>query len=101
MFFASWLKMLYSEPRPFWENHDIKPDECKVTFGSPSGHTFLLVASLFIPFMQFYYEYGRRKDVGGVMCTAHIIKMGATCFLAMAMITIAFSRVYLGMHSYG
>lgn len=100
MFLGSWLKMLYSEPRPFWLEPNIVADECKLSFGSPSGHCFLVVASVGIPFMQFYHEYGRAKDIGGVMCTAHIVKMGATCLLAMLLIAIAFSRVYLGVHSW-
>ena len=100
LYIMSLLKMLYSEPRPFWVNPDIVPFSCKVTFGTPSGHCFLALVCLGLPYMAYYYEVGRKHQIKSLLCTAHIVKLFLTCGILIFFVLIAYSRLYLGAHTY-
>ena len=39
LFLMSFTKIMYGEPRMFWEKPQIKAGECTAEYGNPSGHT--------------------------------------------------------------
>lgn len=94
--FKSW----YAEPRPYWISNDITSSKCWTGFGNPSGHMCGTVFVLFTLFFHKYNEIGIKKERMSVMCTGYIIKMALMASGSVFMIFMAFSRVYLGAHSY-
>jgi undecaprenyl-diphosphatase len=89
-FIMNLLKMLYSNPRPYW----VKPSlmlSCSPGFGNPSGHAFDSIAvylSLWhmITDHSFFIKYWPFKYI------LLLLKLGLV-------IAIVLSRVYLGVHS--
>jgi len=51
-------------------------------------------------YLHKYHEVGARQKFNSVFCTAYIVKMILTVALALFLIFLAMSRVFLGEHSY-
>ena len=47
------FKTLLHNPRPFWANPDIKPEDCSKEWGDPSGHSFC--AAYFMTYLYFRF----------------------------------------------
>jgi hypothetical protein len=43
LFVMSITKIAYGEPRMFWVEKDLIPNECTAEYGNPSGHTLLAI----------------------------------------------------------
>lgn len=93
------IKSLYSNSLPFWVNSDIHAS-CTLSFGNPSSQMLHNCFLLFTLYLHAYYEVGVPRKKMSVMCTAYIIKMALTCFGCIFILFLAFSRVYLGAHSW-
>ena len=94
------LKSVYQEPRPFWVSEDIKPQQCRTDYGSPSGHCMTSGFFWITMYLHKYYEVGAKREKVSVFCTAYIIKMALTVGLILFILFLALSRVFLGEHSY-
>jgi membrane-associated phospholipid phosphatase len=95
------LKSLYSQPRPYWISNNITSfGKCHTGFGNPSGHMTNNVFLWYTVFLHFYDEIGIKRRRMSVFCTAYIIKIAVTAIVITYIIFMAFSRVYLGAHSY-
>ena len=73
------FKLLFSAPRPFWVSSDVKALSTEGSFGMPSGHSQTAVV-----------VWGR--------LAAGIRKRWATILLALLILIISISRLYLGVH---
>ena len=51
-------------------------------------------------YLQQFYEVGLKQKKMSIFCTEYIIKVAATSVLAIFILFLGFSRVYLGAHSY-
>ena len=47
------LKNMIHDPRPYWANGEISPEECSSSFGDPSGHAFC--AGYFTTYLYFTF----------------------------------------------
>jgi hypothetical protein len=84
------LKMVYAEPRPYFESSSIDPlGECTAGFGSPSGHAMFSVMWAFLLHLDGF---------GHVFSTwiSYLIFFLLTLPFAGL---VAFSRLYVGVHS--
>lgn len=55
IYFTSLLKMFYHDPRPYWEEPEVKAKECYTEYGNPSGHSL----SAILLFGMIWYRYLR------------------------------------------
>ncbi len=85
------LKMIYGNPRPFWDDTNIYPS-CNGGFGNPSGHSFSSTA-VFLGLPLVIIDIKRFKE-------RNIIYSILVYFIFITiMILVIFSRVFLGAHS--
>ena len=84
------MKLLYAAPRPFWSSDDIEAIKCSSQYGDPSGHSFSTVGFA----VQLALDYIARHDTG---------PLESILWLTVALLhgfSVAYSRVFLGVHSY-
>lgn len=55
IYITSLLKMFYNDPRPYWEDPEVKAKECYTEYGNPSGHSL----SAILLFGMIWYRYLR------------------------------------------
>ena len=82
------LKIIYRNPRPFFENKDIRK-ECDGGFGNPSGHAMLSSCS-YLCFLQLMIEEFNLN---------FILKIILFILVILIVILIGISRIFLGVHS--
>lgn len=94
-FIMSFLKLIYSDPRPFMSDGSIKLYECSIEYGNPSGHSFLnCFYYLTFPWMYDpdYMKFIENKKINFKKLFILLLDIIWIC-------SIAYSRVYLGVHS--
>ena len=85
------MKLIHSDPRPFWIKTILFQDKCETSYGNPSGHSLVS----FFSYLSFSYY----------LCQIDKIKSNNTYKLSIYLIAIfissltAFSRLALGVHS--
>ena len=85
------MKLIFSDPRPFWLNSILSQGSCEASYGNPSGHS--IKAFLFSLSLCYYIcMLDRIKD--NLKYKAIIYTIG---LLGSAL--VAFSRIALGVHS--
>ena len=80
----SMLKMIYSDPRPYWEFDEVRAISCETGWGNPSGHA-MFTGSVWVC-VALLCVYSRKV----VACIAVLL------WIAL----VGFDRVYLGVHFY-
>lgn len=80
------LKMLYSDPRPYWKYSEVDGVKCSTGWGNPSGHASLSMAVLA------YYSIIFAKQ------TMRPWASSGCC--AVMVVLVGFDRLYLGVHFY-
>jgi membrane-associated phospholipid phosphatase len=85
------LKLIYSNPRPFWINEKIKID-CNTSYGNPSGHSLDSVAIYLGLWHIIVYKINWFKNKVILQILLLVAFIGL-------IITIILSRLYLGVHS--
>ena len=85
----NFLKMLYSDTRPCFEDALIAEKSCSCSYGMPSGHS----SSAFIFYSMFYYEILSLVK-NKILRTFYLV---LTIFI---IINVCLSRIYFGAHSY-
>lgn len=93
IFFDNLMKIIYSNPRPFWINTKLKTS-CETGFGNPSGHAFTSSA-IYLSFWHCVtdFEFFKKEKKGIATRIALLILF--ICLI----IAIVLSRLYLGVHS--
>ena len=84
------MKLLYAGPRPFWDSDSIEALKCSSQYGDPSGHSAATVGFA----VQLALDYSARHKLGTV---DKILWLG---FALVYGASVAYSRVFLGVHSY-
>ena len=85
------MKLIYSDPRPFWVDSLLLKGKCETSYGNPSGHSLIS----FYFYLSFCYY----------LCQIHKIKNNIylrVCIYIIALLIsslTAFSRLTLGVHS--
>jgi membrane-associated phospholipid phosphatase len=51
MYINGGLKLLFHDPRPFWNTSDIEALNCSYSYGNPSGHAMYFTAA--VPILYF------------------------------------------------
>lgn len=80
------LKLLYSEPRPYWKYSEVDGVRCSTGWGNPSGH-----ASLSMGVLAYYSLIVSKKK-------KHPWLVWSSCAGAVGLIGL--DRIYLGVHFY-
>lgn len=81
-------------------SENIKPNRCMSDYGNPSGHCMSATFFWITLYLNKYHDIGAKTKKMSVFCTAYIVKMAVTIAMILFFIFLAFSRVYLGVHSY-
>jgi membrane-associated phospholipid phosphatase len=87
------LKLTYTDPRPFTHDKDVKAMDCECTFGKPSGHALLSCASAMILCIELQETKVISNKFSGVSNYLAEACVYLYTFLVMM------SRFYLGVHS--
>jgi hypothetical protein len=82
------IKVLYSEPRPYWEYSDIEAVHCSASWGNPSSHAYVSAC------LTCYYAYKYNQRTHNLHATLTWTACGVWLGL------IGFARSYLGVHFY-
>ena len=93
-YFNNLLKMIYSNPRPFWVDPNLY-SSCNGGFGNPSGHS-MCSAAIFLTFSHIITDFKYFSE-------NNLRKLLRVCIFLLTVgliIAIMISRVYLGAHSF-
>ena len=91
IYFSNVLKIIYHNPRPFWNDKKLFKDVCEGGFGNPSGHalgsisTYLGISHLLIKNKLF------KENIK--------FQIGLFVFTIFFILNIMLSRIYIGVHS--
>ena len=61
---CSVLKILYHDPRPYWENSAVEAKECYSEFGNPSGHSMMSIVMIGMIWMRYLWALVKYGEVG-------------------------------------
>jgi len=86
------MKMVYSNPRPFWVNQKIALLSCEGGYGNPSGHAFTSSA-LYLSIWHLTSQHDFFKS-------RLWLKITYLIGIVLLFLTIIMSRFYLGVHSF-
>jgi len=89
IFFTGFLKQIYHNGRPFWEEYDYPNYTCTTSFGNPSGHS-LSSASFYLTLWMILKN--RKVNSRIIKCLTLIVTL-------LLIFLIILSRLYLGVHS--
>ena len=95
VYFDNIMKLIYSNPRPYWEDPSLFNDHCDIGYGNPSGHSFTSAATyLSIWYIITDYSFFKSKRKGKV------IRVILLYVFILFILSIMLSRIYLGVHSF-
>ena len=96
VFIMNVFKLSYHDPRPFWVSSNIKAYGCSMQYGNPSGHSLNSMGIAMTVWLD-YNHYAARG----------LVKYSSTAwrifFLFLALLfglSIGYSRVFMGVHSW-
>jgi len=89
--FTGMLKMIYMNPRPYFEDNTIKPVDSEAGWGNPSGHAMFTVA-FYLTFWKICFQ---NKDLN----QKTIEKYLSLVFIIILMVSIIISRLILAAHT--
>jgi membrane-associated phospholipid phosphatase len=95
VFIQNIMKMLYREPRPFWEDPSVFTGECALEYGNPSGHSMMAA----VISVSFAFELSEALGKQRLL----YLQVGMFVFLSLAtgyIFLIGWSRVISGVHSW-
>jgi membrane-associated phospholipid phosphatase len=94
VFIQNIMKMVYREPRPFWEDPSVFKGVCTLEYGNPSGHSMMAaVMSVTLAFEMMEFIGGDRLRHWLLAYFLLQIAMAYTFLMGL-------SRVVLGVHSW-
>ena len=83
------MKLVYSDPRPYWVSESVTAYACSGSFGNPSGHSSTVACMFMTNWLELFRSF--KVDYWSKVLT---LVLGLT-FVG----TIAYSRLFLGVHS--
>ena len=83
------FKLSYHQPRPYWVFPEVWPFKCSGYYGNPSGHCLLVMGLSLLLWLDLIY-------VSKLNTKFKVVILGIVLLFAS---TIAYSRIYLGVHS--
>ena len=89
-------KVTYHQARPFWVSKEIEAVQCSTEFGNPSGHSMFSLGSTLTVWLDLNQYVSQNESVLRAWYVRVILLLGAILFG----ITIGYSRVILGVHSW-
>ena len=95
VFIDNLMKNIYANPRPYMINLNIKIKHCDAGYGNPSGHSFSSTAS----YLAFYHIMTDITWFKTGILIRKIIRGIILFFTIVMVVTIMYSRFYLGVHS--
>jgi membrane-associated phospholipid phosphatase len=96
IFVMNVFKLSYHDPRPFWVDPEITGYECSTQYGNPSGHSLNSMGIAFTIWLD--YNHYATSIPTSMSSAAWRYTMLAVAILFG--VSIGFSRVFLGMHSW-
>ena len=93
----SMTKIGYGEPRMYWVDKDIVPDECTAEYGNPSGHTILAIGYPMFFWLDVFESREMRERHQERMTKKSIATL---IFAVLWSFTIGFARLYVRVHSW-
>lgn len=60
---CSVLKIIYHDPRPYWENSDVEAKECYSEYGNPSGHSMMSILLFGMFWMRYIWALVKYGEV--------------------------------------
>ena len=97
LYLMSITKIGYGEPRMFWVDKDIVPDECTAEYGNPSGHTLLAIGYPMFLWLDMFESREMREKYEERMTKKSI---AALIFAVLWSFAIGFARLYVRVHSW-
>ena len=90
------LKAAHHGPRPFWHSGtEVQGFHCSTQYGNPSGHTLTSFSCLLLPWLDYYTNFNKTDSVLAKPLVKIVLLILALTWGCL----IAFSRMYLGVHS--
>ena len=93
-------KLYYHEPRPFWVGPDVEAWHCSTQYGNPSGHAFMSMSMAMTLWLDANHVWTTSPDYTDSL---HSIIYTRLAYLLVALtftVTVGFSRVIIGVHSW-
>lgn len=90
-------KIAYGEPRMFWHEESIKPDECTAEYGNPSGHTLLAIGYPIFLWLDVFENRERREQYQERMTKSSIFALLCAVLWSFA---VGIARLYVRVHSW-
>ena len=88
------MKLIYSQPRPFWINDDLFNNKCSANFGNPSGHS-LTTTCTYLSIWYILTDYAFfKKSTGKIIRTILLLLLQALFVCLMT------SQIYTGVHAF-
>jgi len=97
LYLMSMTKIGYGEPRMYWVDKDIVPDECTAEYGNPSGHTILAIGYPMFFWLDVFESREMRERHQERMTKKSIATL---IFAVLWSFTIGFARLYVRVHSW-
>ena len=85
------MKLIHSDPRPFWLNTVLFQGKCETSYGNPSGHSLIS----FYFYLSFSYYLCQIKKIR----SNNVLKLSIYIIALFLAALTAFSRLALGVHS--
>ena len=92
-------KLTYHQARPFWVSADIKAGSCSTQFGNPSGHSLFSMGAAVFTWLD-YNALARVHADDGTLWTKWYTRAALLLVAVTYGLTIGYSRVVLGAHSW-
>jgi membrane-associated phospholipid phosphatase len=93
-YFNNLMKMIYSNPRPFWVDPNINLS-CDGSFGNPSGHS-MCSAAVYLAFTHIITDHKYFSD----NYLRKLLRFSIFLIFIGLILAIMISRVYIGAHSF-
>ena len=88
------LKLIYSQPRPFWVNDALFNNKCSTNYGNPSGHS-LTTTSTYLSLWYILTDYAYFKKPLG-----KLIRISLLLLLQVLCITLMLCEIFNGIHAF-
>ena len=89
-------KLTYHQERPFWASKDIEAVQCTTQYGNPSGHSMFSIGVALTMWLDVNQYISENETVLKAWYYRMLLLLGVIVYG----LTIGYSRVILGVHSW-
>ena len=93
-FFVNLFKLYYHNARPFWSSDAVQAFQCSTQYGNPSGHSLCAFATALL--IALAYSDSQKSVNGSIPKAKMYLALGTATLFGT---TVAYSRLFLGVHS--